>query len=95
MWEIFKRKNKNQTYEEIAIATLKKYLLDDNINEIKVYMGDGKYKEFKMIRHGYWKDVCFGTAVCSVCGAATMDVIKQSFKYCPKCGAHLDEWHLG
>lgn len=40
------------------------------------------------VRHGYWGEYTSWMVVCSLCGKHTA---KHNFKYCPNCGAKMDE----
>ena len=41
------------------------------------------------VRHGYWGEYTLWMVVCSLCGKHTAK--KNNFKYCPNCGAKMDE----
>ena len=46
--------------------------------------------EAEPIRHGHWDNPTVFAGTCSVCGYAILGVI-DDFKYCPVCGAKMDE----
>lgn len=47
--------------------------------------------EAEPVRHRYWKPVLI-CAICSNCGNGISDTYyAEEFKYCPYCGAKMDE----
>ena len=49
------------------------------------------------VKHGYWKGkplAGYSTVRCSVCGHAFMEN-SGKWKYCPDCGAQMDESTMG
>ena len=47
----------------------------------------------ELVRHGHWVEE-IGMFLCSECGDAwgtEMEEMVRSFKYCPNCGAKMDE----
>lgn len=43
------------------------------------------------VKHGKWMSYCPETSVCSACSFILSDWIVNKFRYCPNCGARMDE----
>ena len=48
-------------------------------------------KEFAIVKHGHWKSSLTGWVYCSVCNTEPPDETNIRSKYCPNCGAEMDE----
>ena len=46
--------------------------------------------EAEPVKHGQWIQKC-DSAVCSVCGDRCYSLSVMEYKYCPTCGAKMDE----
>lgn len=83
---------------------MSRYIDADKAKEKKVYSKDRhEYvvpvaeldwlptADVQEVRHGKWLTDRFGMerAICSICGAVYED--GDSFRFCPKCGAKMDE----
>lgn len=60
----------------------------DRTERVWFHTKHGKDVEFAKVRHGRWKGWGMGDYCCTQCG---MIVSGNKFKYCPYCGAKMDD----
>lgn len=71
------------------------HLIAGNYEQELAIMLVKAFREAKRVRHGHWINGCYTapimpeTDVCSECGLRL--VYGLNFKYCPNCGAKMDE----
>ena len=85
--------------ERLIDATrIEQYILNncsdnEEINAIYAEIINAPTVDAEPIKHGHWVEE-IGMFLCSECGDAwgtEMEEMVRSFKYCPNCGAKMDE----
>lgn len=66
---------------------------EQDINEAKRWLDEQPAQNVEPVKHGHWAGTDnYAFVVCSVCRSYWVDRDeKYDFKYCPNCGAKMDE----
>ena len=63
-----------------------------DLNDLKEVLYDCPTIDAKPVVHAYWKDTEeHNVAFCTKCGLAILKTQSKVFRYCPACGAQMDE----
>lgn len=59
---------------------------------MKVIADSKPLADVEPVRHGWWEhDIYLPRIICSECNCAISEIYEKAYKYCPFCGAKMDE----